>query len=135
MLTLTLIVFVLAVVVAVPAGGNAGRGDQSWQWRYRVWMPQHWQNLARCESGSNPPNWRHSSGTYEGAFGFYTGTWNQYRYPSYPRRAYLATPWQQYRVALRVAAAVGSIAAPWGCWRGPHHAWVRNGLPEWGVTR
>jgi hypothetical protein len=95
-------------------------------------MPKHWINLAACESGSSPPNWRHDSGTYQGAFGFYYGTWDQYRLSGYPSNAAQASPWQQWRVALRVAAKYG-IASPWGCWRGSSHAWVRNGLPEYGT--
>lgn len=121
---------VLIAATLVPAASSAGE----WQWKYRVWMPQHWQNLAACESGSNPPNWRHNSGTYEGAFGFYHGSWDAFRPARYPSSASQATPWQQWQVALRIAARYG-IASPWGCWRGSHHAWVRNGLPERGVYR
>jgi hypothetical protein len=103
-----------------------------WQWRYQVWMPMHWQRLARCESGTNPPNWKHHDG-YEGAFGFDPGTWDDYRYAGYPHAAYLATPWQQYRVARRIAARFRSIGGSWGCWRGRDHAWVRGGLSERGT--
>lgn len=134
-LTLTISVAAVALLCAlcVPVG-EAAKGNQSWQWKYKVWMPTHWQNLAECESGSDPPNWKHNSGTYQGAFGFYHGSWDQYRYPNYPREAYLATPWQQWKVARRIAARFG-LASPWGCWRGPHHAWVRNGLPEYGTYK
>jgi len=96
-------------------------------------MPQHWQNLARCESGSNPPNWKHDGGDFAGAFGIYEGSWLDYRYNGYPAHPAQATPWQQWRVAKRIAAKYG-IAEPWGCWRGPEHAWVRNGMPEYGST-
>jgi len=118
----------LVAVVAMAVASSAAEAAPSWQYKYKVWMPVHWQNLAECESGSDPPNWQHDSGTYQGAFGFYTGTWDQYRLDGYPREAYQATPWQQWRVALRVARATGGIRFPWGCWRGDSHAWVRNGV-------
>jgi hypothetical protein len=123
-----------AVLIAATLTPAATAGGTDWQWQYQKWMPKHWQNLAACESGSNPPNWRHNSGTYEGAFGFYHGSWDSFRPAWYPSSASDATPWQQWRVALRIAARYG-IASPWGCWRGSQHAWVRNGLPERGVYR
>ena len=134
---LVLVALALTVGVASSAAGTPPVkkvGPPIWQYNYKAWMPQHWQNLAACESGSKPPNWTHNSGTYQGAFGFYYGSWDAFKYRGYPSEAYLATPWQQYRVALRIAAKYG-IASPWGCWRGPQHAWVRNGLPEYGTRR
>ncbi len=105
---------------------------QSWQWRYRVWMPQHWINLAQCEEGLNWQAKAYVAGVhYEGAYAFAESTWRGYRYLSYPRHAYDATPWQQWRVARRIAAKL-TIGVPWGCWRGPQHAWVRAGKPEHG---
>lgn len=112
-----------AVAAAVIALTFVGASDAN-----RPLMPGHWYRLAVCESGHNPPNWHHDSGTYQGAFGFYYGTWDQYRYPGYPREAYNATPTQQYRVALRVSRAIGGIRFGWGCWRGADHAWVRGGV-------
>lgn len=97
----------------------------AWQWRYRVWMPAVWQRIAWCESGIRPPadpNWRHDSGTYTGAFGFHIGSWQQFRYAGYPARGSLATPWQQYRVALRIHARFGFTG--WGCY---DLAWVKYG--------
>ena len=120
-------------VLFVLIGGTAAQArtlayKQAWQYRFEVWMPRHWINLAKCEEGLD---WRHHGGGYEGAFAFATGTWDEYRYLSYPRRAWQATPWQQWRVARRVAADL-TIGVPWGCWRGPQHAWVRAGKPEHG---
>lgn len=99
-----------------------------WQWRYQVWMPAWAQRLAQCEEGLD---WHHSGSGYEGGFAFAVGTWDQYRLKRFPRRAYDATPWQQWVVVQRVARAV-TVGAAWGCWRGPQHAWVRAGLPEVG---
>lgn len=116
---LTLALFLThAAIARVPAS------QQAWQWRYTVWMPQVWQRLAQCESGSNPPNWRHDSGEYVGAFGFYIGSWQRFKYAGYPARASQATPWQQWRVALRIHARFGFSG--WGCYQGPEHAWVRG---------
>jgi hypothetical protein len=108
-------------MLALAAPASATPTTKQWQWEYRKWMPPVWQRLARCESGSNPPNWQHNSGTYQGAFGFYHGSWDDYRYPGYPTDAHRATPWQQYRVALRIHARYGFTG--WGCYR---HAWVRG---------
>ncbi len=124
----------IATVIAATFTAGATAATPSWQWQYTKWMPKHWVNLAACESGSSPPNWRHNSGTYEGAFGFYHGSWDQFRPARYPSSASSATPWQQWQVALRIAARFG-IASPWGCWRGSQHAWVRNGLSEYGTRR
>lgn len=90
------------------------------------WLPDKWYNLAVCESGENPPNWKHSSGTYEGAFGFYTGTWTDYK-PNWIKasRAIYATPKQQYAVALILYKEYGH--SPWGCFKGSQHWWVRYG--------
>lgn len=109
------------MLLAVLALAPTAHAAQEWQWKYRKWMPAVWQRLAQCESGANPPNWRHDSGTYTGAFGFYIGSWQDYRYPGYPARASQATPWQQYRVALRIHARFGFTG--WGCY---DHSWVRG---------
>lgn len=102
-----------------------GKGDQSWQWKYQVWMPPVYQRIAHCEGGTRPPqtpNWSHDSGIYQGAFGFYYGTWDSYKpVASWPGNAAQASPWQQYRTALRVQADVGFYA--WGCYR---NSWVRG---------
>lgn len=105
-------------------------GDQAWQWQYKKWMTPHAQRLGACESGSpvDRLNFGHSS-SYEGVFGFAPSTWDSFKPVSWwPQAAYLATPWQQYVVARRVAARYG-IASPWGCWRGDQHAWVRGSEP------
>lgn len=120
MKTLALVIVLLACLVST---AQAAPAKQSWQYKYKVWMPMKWQNLAHCEAGTRhpaEPDWQHNSGTYQGAMGFYYGTWDQYRYPGYPSEAYLATPWQQYKVALRVFAIHGYGA--WGCFK---YDWVR----------
>lgn len=115
-----------------PATRVVKKPSTSWQWRYTVWMPAHWQRLASCESGSTPPNWQHHTG-YEGAFGFAPSTWAGYKLKRWPAHAYEATPWQQWRVALRVARSTGGIRFPWGCWRGDDHAWVRGNVSLYAV--
>lgn len=122
----------IAALTLTTSVAAAPTAKPKWQYQYKAWMPVHWQNLAECESGSDPPNWTHNSGTYEGAFGFYYGSWDQFRLPGYPSAAYLATPWQQWQVARRIASRYG-LASPWGCWRGPQHAWVRAGMSEYGT--
>lgn len=79
------------------------------------WLPDKWQRIGACETGygKRPGRWDWNSGTYEGAFGFYYGTWDAYKPKGAPPAAYLATPRQQYQCALNVAAAHGYGA--WGC--------------------
>ena len=110
-----------AAVTALLASSAAHAAAKPWQWKYQAWMPPVWQRLAQCESGHNPPNWKHDSGTYQGAFGFYHGSWDAFRPRGYPSNAANATPWQQYRVALRIHARYGFTG--WGCYR---HSWVRG---------
>lgn len=81
-----------------------------YHYRWDHWLPQKWYRIARCETGVR---WDWNSGTYQGAFGFYTGTWDAYRPRGAPSEAYLATPRQQYQAALNVYAEHGYGA--WGC--------------------
>jgi hypothetical protein len=76
-------------------------------------MDPTWWRIGICESGSNPPNWRFDSGTYQGALGFYHGSWDQFRPTGWPSEAYLATPWEQIVVAERIRQRYGYSG--WGC--------------------
>lgn len=68
-----------------------------------------WARLAECESGGN---WDYNgSDIFDGGLQFHPGTWSSYRFRSYPRYAWRATPIQQIRVAKRVLAAQG-----WDAW-------------------
>lgn len=81
-----------------------------------LWLPDKWQRIAHCETHKGryiPGDWHHNSGTNQGAFGFYYGTWDRYKPTGAPSEAYLATPRQQYEAALNVYAAHGYEA--WGC--------------------
>lgn len=91
-------------------------GDQSWQWKWQVWLPDKWQRVGACETGygKRPGRWNWNSGTYQGAFGFHYDSWDQFKPVHWwPREAYLATPWQQYRTALAIHARYGFSG--WGC--------------------
>lgn len=84
-----------------------------YQYSWRDWLPPVWVAIARCESGKNPPNWKHNSGSYQGAYGFAVSTWDRYRLRGYPDDAYDATPREQYEVALVLYRLFGF--SPWGC--------------------
>jgi hypothetical protein len=72
----------------------AGRGCQDWQWRWKVWLPDKWERI--------------------GAFGFHHDSWDHFKPVAWwPREAYLASPWQQYRTALAIHARYG--LSGWGC--------------------
>ncbi len=87
----------------------------SYHWEWERWLPDKWARIGACETGYGKPpgRWDWNSGTYQGAFGFYTGTWDAYKPSGAPSEAYLATPRQQYQAALNVAAVHGYGA--WGC--------------------
>ncbi len=82
----------------------------SYDWEWRRWLPAKWYRIGMCETHLT---WAWNSGTYQGAFGFYWGTWDAYKPGGFPAEAYQATPRQQMIVAERVRAAVGYGA--WGC--------------------
>ena len=91
-------------------------GDQSWQWKWKVWLPDKWQRIGACETGygKRPGRWDWNSGTYQGAFGFHYASWDGFKPVSWwPREAYLATPWQQYQTALAIYRRYG--LSGWGC--------------------
>jgi len=102
--------------------------SRAFHWDYERWMPQWMIRLGQCEMGLD---WSRRWGIYEGAFAFATTTWDGYKFPGYPDSAADATPRQQMMVVLRIARDL-TVGKPWGCWRGPQHAWVRGGLPEYG---
>lgn len=84
-----------------------------------------WVRIGVCESGHNPPNWQHNSGTYQGALGFYWGSWDayeagevpgfswSYKDLGFPADADDATPLQQMVVAERIFDDHG--LSGWGC--------------------
>ena len=73
-------------------------------------LPWKWREIVMCETHMN---WAHNSGTYQGAFGFHHDSWDRFNTFGYPSEAYLATPEQQYRVALAIYARYGYSG--WGC--------------------
>ena len=117
-------VCVMAALAIVSAGEAKQRtqftghrvGNQAWQYRWQVWLPDKWQRIGACETGygKRPGRWDWNSGTYQGAFGFHHQSWDQFK-PVWwwPKNAYDATPWQQYRTALAIHARYGFSG--WGC--------------------
>jgi hypothetical protein len=90
------------------------RLDDGWWQVNREWpQADEWTRIAVCESGQDPPNWRHDSGTYQGGLGFYHGSWDAFRPAGFPAEAYLATPLQQMIVAERIYDRFGLTG--WGC--------------------
>lgn len=85
------------------------------------WLPDKWARIGACETGygKRPGNWKWNSGSYQGAFGFAVSSWDAFRYRAdpkaapYPTEAYLATPRQQYEVALAIYYRYGFSG--WGC--------------------
>lgn len=95
---------------------QARKAHERWHiyhWAWWKWLPYSWQARSRCELGYplQPRSWRSnvytSNGNFQGFVNFYDGTWDSYRRPGYPRDAWMATPRQQYEVALAVASRVG----------------------------
>ena len=103
------------ILVACFAGGATGAMSTTrfTQKPRPRWLPRIWWAIGMCETGLN---WRHHSSSYQGAFGFYSGSWDQFKPAGYPAEAYEATPWQQYQVALRIWRRYGFSG--WGCYTG-----------------
>ena len=66
--------------------------------------------VALCETGGN---WRHHTRDYQGAYGFYKGSWDAFRPARFPSEAYNASPRQQTVVMRRIRARYGWTG--WGC--------------------
>ena len=89
-------------------------------WAWREWLPSNWLAVAICESGHNPPNWSHDSGTYVSAFGIYRAgyvddahrignlSWDE----TIRELGRLPTPREQYDAALSHYREHGD---GWGC--------------------
>ena len=106
--------------------GRAGRAHveyvawHTYQFDWQKWLPRSWYGVGSCETGyGGDPNWRHNSGSYQGAFGFAVSSWDGFvasadkKAGPYPSEAYLATPRQQYEVALAIYRRYG--LSGWGC--------------------
>lgn len=96
------------------------QAEHWYQYAWRDWLPRGWYGIGSCETGyGGDPNWRHNSGTYQGAFGFAVSSWDAFvgsadpKAGPYPSEAYLATPRQQYEVALAIYRRYG--LSGWGC--------------------
>ena len=113
------------------------------EWRvyhyaWQDWFPRGWYRVGSCETGyGGPPNWRHWNSSYEGAFGFATGTWDGYvgeaerRFGHGPdpveRRAGDTTPAVQRRARrVRALRPVG-LGLPGGLLRLLSHDHARRG--------
>jgi hypothetical protein len=87
-----------------------------YHYHWQAWLPDKWRRIGICETGLN---WQHSNSSYEGAFGFALRSWDSFvpyadrKAGPYPANAYLATPRQQYEVALAIWRRYG--LSGWGC--------------------
>jgi hypothetical protein len=110
-----LLLVALAATGAHAAPTRKPASQQSWQYKWWVWLPDKWQRIGACETGygKRPGNWKHHNSSYQGAFGFATQSWDQFKPNGYPEDADQATPWQQYVVALRIYHRYGLTG--WGC--------------------
>lgn len=81
--------------------------------------PMEWA-VGMCETKLN---WKHRTRDYQGAFGFYSGSWDAFRPAGYPTEAYNATPRQQTVVMRRIRARYGWTG--WGCvTNGGYRHWI-----------
>lgn len=107
------------------ARAESARGSyERWHiyhYAWEEWLPDKWQRVGACETGygQRPGAWDWNSGTYQGAFGFYHGSWDLFvpradpEAGPYPSEAYEASPRQQYEVALAIWRVYGFSG--WGC--------------------
>lgn len=108
-------------IEAAKANREAVKRWVAYHYHWWVWLPAKWQRVGACETGygKRPGRWDWNSGTYQGAFGFFYDSWDRFvgradpKAGPYPSEAYLATPRQQYEVALAIWRAYGFSG--WGC--------------------
>ena len=87
-----------------------------------AWLPRLFYSISLCETGGN---WSHATRDYVSAFGIFRGAWADYRPKWVPSVPELATPKQQYAVALAIASRAGLTA--WECYRnGGVNYWMRR---------
>ena len=116
-------ILLVALTTVILLASSAQAQQPQWTWKQEKakhyangvkpkWMPQIYWAIIACETP--PGRWDHNSGTYQGAFGFYHGTWDSFKPAGYPAEAYQASAWQQYQVAKNVHARYGFSG--WGCY-------------------
>lgn len=81
--------------------------------------------VGMCETGLNP---RHRTRDYQGAYGFYRGSWDAFKPRGYPEEADQATLWQQTVVARRIRARYGWTG--WGCHTGGGYRYWLGRVPR-----
>lgn len=84
--------------------------ERARQWNWREFTTPMERAVAMCETGIN---WSHRTSDYEGAYGFYRGSWDAFKPAGYPDAASDATPWQQTVVMRRIRDRYGWSG--WGC--------------------
>jgi hypothetical protein len=88
---------------------------REYHYAYRSWMPAFWRAIAVCESGQNPPNWNHDSGTYVSTFGIIRSEYDaDAAYFGAPPWRVRHSPRDQYRAARGHQARFG--LGGWGCY-------------------
>lgn len=89
---------------------RAAQHELERQWNWREFTTPMERAVAMCETGIN---WSHRTSDYEGAYGFYRGSWDAFKPAGYPDAASDATPWQQTVVMRRIRDRYGWSG--WGC--------------------
>lgn len=90
---------IVAAVLALAMCFTAGSGAVVKRNPTRpAWMPALYWAVGECETGLNP---KHSTRSYEGAWGFLRSSWDAFR-GRFPHDATRATLWQQYVVIRRM---------------------------------
>ena len=102
------IITALLIALSAAAAADAHRTSKRPRWI----SPFAWA-VAVCETGKghNHPDRRHRSGPYDGAWGWYVGTWRLDAPAGYPRNPWDATLRQQHRV-FQIGRKRGRY---WGC--------------------
>lgn len=88
-----------------------------------AWMSTFAWSVAMCETQLR---YKHRAGSYEGAWGWYAGTWDLDKPAGYPDHAYQASPRQQHRVFL-IGRAKGRY---WGCIHNGGYRYWTNRVPR-----
>ncbi len=83
---------------------------RAYEWNWQAWLPDKWRRIGVCETGLD---FHFTNSQYVSAFGIARSSWAAFRPAFVPATPELASPWQQWQVALAIYARYGFSG--WGC--------------------
>ncbi len=89
---------------------QAALDRKAYEWNWQAWLPDKWRRIGVCETGLD---FHFTNSQYVSAFGIARSSWAAFRPAYVPAIPELASPWQQWQVALAIYNRYGFSG--WGC--------------------